>query len=65
MNCEQWIADVYHCGESWGVPMTEEEMRIMLEECRIQAAPEDYVPDVSMAKECTEYWNALCVAYPR
>ena len=61
---QQWIADVYHCSECWGQKMSDEDMRITLEESRQHKNPGDYSPDPSMYKECAAYWNELCDAYP-
>ena len=60
----QWIADVYHCSECWGQTMTDEEMLIDLAESRRQADPDDYVPDITLHKECAAYWNELCARHP-
>ena len=60
----QWIADVYHCSESWGQRMTNDDMLIMLTESAKQKDPEDYSPDLSLYHECAAYWNQLCETYP-
>ena len=60
----QWIADVYHCSECWGQKTTELEMLMDLAESRRQADPEDFVPDITLYKECAAYWNELAEAYP-
>ena len=60
----QWIADAYHCSEIWGQEMTEGDMRTLLIESRLQAFPDDYVPDTSLSAACTAYWNELCRHYP-
>ena len=60
----QWIADVYHCSESWGQRMTDGDMCVLLVESAKQKDPDDYSPDPSLYHECAEYWNELCEAYP-
>lgn len=60
---KQWVADVYHCSETWGQRMTEDEMKTMLEEHMKEKFPEDYSPDPAMYKACTTYWNELCDMY--
>lgn len=60
----QWIADVYHCSDCWGVTMTAEDMRITLIESAREKDPDDYSPDPSLAPECAAYWNELCELYP-
>lgn len=61
---KQWIADVYHCSGCWGQKTTDEEMMMELVETRMQADPDDYVPDPSLYRECAAYWNDLCDRYP-
>ena len=61
---KQWIADVYHCSETWGQKMTEEEMLLDLTETEKQKDPGDYSPAPYLFKECCEYWNYLCDIYP-
>ena len=63
-ECAQWIADVYHCSDSWGQTMTDEAMRILLIETAQEKFPEDYSPDPSLYRECAAYWNELCEAHP-
>ena len=63
-RAKQWIADVYHCSENWGQAMTDEEMRMDLEETMRLKFPDDYSPDPSLYKECAAYWNKLCRLYP-
>ena len=60
----QWISDVYHCSESWGETMTEQEMYIMLSETEKQKNPSDFSPDPQLFRECTKYWSRLCRLYP-
>lgn len=60
----QWIADVYHCSESWGQRMTNDDMLIMLTESAKQNDPDEYSPDTSIYRECATYWNKLCETYP-
>lgn len=60
----QWIADYYHCSETWGQKMTEGEMLLQLVETRRETDPSEYVPDITLYRECCEYWNQLCDAYP-
>lgn len=61
---QQWVADTYHCSGCWGQKMTDEEMLLNLAETRRQSDPDDYVPDITLYKECAEYWNALCDRHP-
>ena len=61
---KQWVADVYHCSGEWGQKMTPEDMRVTLEETRLQCWEGDYVPPVSLYRECAAYWNQLCELYP-
>ena len=60
----QWIADVYHCSESWGQRMTDSDMYVLLVESTKQKDPGDYSPDPYLYHECAEYWNELCEVYP-
>jgi hypothetical protein len=60
---KQWVADSYHCSGTWGQKMTELEMLIELAETRRQTDPGEYVPDITLYRECCEYWNQLCDAY--
>ena len=64
-NYKQWVADVYHCSDVWGTKVTDEEMKTLLEESHIQAGTGDYVPEVSLYKQCAAYWNKLCDLYPQ
>lgn len=59
-NYKQWVADVYHCSDVWGTKVTDEEMKILLEESHIQVGTGEYVPDVSLYQKCATYWNRLC-----
>lgn len=61
---KQYIADVYHCSDSWGCKMTVEEMYIDLVESNKEKDPDDYCPDPATAALCAEYWNSLCEMYP-
>ena len=61
---KQYIADVYHCSGIWGQKMTEEEMHINLVEWKKDTCPDEYSPSPHLFKECCEYWNQLCDAYP-
>ena len=61
---KQWIADVYHCSETWGQKMTEEEMLLDLTETEKQKDPGDYSPSPYLYRECCKYWNHLCDMYP-
>ena len=61
---KQWIADVYHCSECWGQKMEPYDMLRCLIETLREKDPDDYSPDPSLYRECTEYWNELCDLYP-
>lgn len=63
-NYVQYISDVYHCSEEWGQKVTEEDMKASLEEWSKEAAPGEYVPDITLFKQCAAVWNGLCEAYP-
>lgn len=63
-RAEQWIADVYHCSDCWGQKMTDDDMRILLEEANDEADLDDYTPPVGLYHECAELWNSLCELYP-
>lgn len=63
-NYKQFIADVYHCSDSWGETVTEDDMRINLIEWNNETDNDEYCPSVSLFRECAAYWNELCVAYP-
>ena len=60
----QWIADVYHCSDCWGEKMSDEDMKILLEESHDEADLDDYTPPVGMFHELAEYWNELCERHP-
>lgn len=64
-NYRQWVADVYHCSDEWGTKVTDDEMKTLLEESHIQAGTDDYVPAVSLYRQCAAYWNKLCDLYPQ
>ena len=61
---QQYIADIYHCSETWGQKMTEEEMYISLVEWEKEKCPGDYSPSPYLFRQCCEYWNHLCDIYP-
>ena len=61
---QQWIADLYHCSDCWGQRMTDDEMRLDLEETLKEKDPDDYSPDPDLAPECAAYWNELCEMFP-
>ena len=63
-KCKQWLADVYHCCETWGEKETSKTMFIMLAEHMKQKDPENFSPHPSLCRECAAYWNKLCDAYP-
>ena len=63
-NARQYIADVYHCSDTWGQKMTEDEMKANLEQWQQETDPEDGCPVPELYKECTRYWNELCDMYP-
>lgn len=62
-NYKQWIADIYHCSDSWGQKMTHDEMLINIIEWNKQTDGSEYCPTPELYKECAEYWNYLCDAY--
>lgn len=63
-TAKQFIADIYHCSDNWGVTMSEDDMRENLQQWAMEADPGTPVPDISMAAELTAYWNELCRLYP-
>lgn len=63
-NAKQFIADMYHCSESWGQKISEDDMLLGLIEWNNEKNPEDYCPAPDLYKECAAYWNELCDAYP-
>ena len=63
-NAKQFIADMYHCSESWGQKISEDDMLLGLIEWNNEKNTEDYCPAPSLYKECAAYWNELCDAYP-
>lgn len=63
-NALQYIADVYHRSNEWGIPTTEEDMYIALVEWNKEKDEDDYCPSPSLYKECAAYWNQLCELYP-
>lgn len=62
-KAKQWIADVFHCENSWGEVQTDDDMFIMLTETMKEKDPDDYSPSPSLAHECAAYWNELCAIY--
>lgn len=62
-EAEQFIADMYHCSDTWGEKTTEENMRVTLVELQ-DLYPDDYCPSPSLFRECAAYWNQLCDQYP-
>ena len=60
----QWIADFYHCSDCWGQRMSEEDMRVTLEEILKEKDPDDYSPNPFLFRECAASWNELCDIYP-
>lgn len=63
-NYKQFIADAYHCSETWGEPIAEDDMRINLIEWNKDTDKSEYCPPVSLFRECAAYWNKLCASYP-
>lgn len=63
-NYKQFIADIYHCSDCWGIKQSEHEMLANLEQWRQEIGQEEYCPDLSQAAACVAYWNHLCDIYP-
>ena len=63
-ECRQWIADVYHCSDTWGEKQTQKSMLCMLREVEKEKDPDDFSPHPSLYRQCAAYWNELCIAYP-
>ena len=59
----QFIADIYHCSDSWGVKQSEQDMYENLLAWNKEIT-DGYVPPVESYKECTIAWNKLCDLYP-
>lgn len=60
----QFIADIYHCLNCWGIKQSEQEMLVNLEQWRQEIEPGEYCPNPSQAAVCAAYWNHLCDIYP-
>lgn len=58
---KQFVADLYHCSESWGQKVTEEDMAINIKSWKEEF---DDCPERLPVKACTRYWNELCDMYP-
>ena len=63
-KAKQYIADVYHCSESWGEKVTVSEMIVNLTEWNNATDTGEYCPPVSLAPVLAIYWNELCDIYP-
>jgi hypothetical protein len=63
-NLKQYIADIYHCSDSWGIKMTDDDMYLSLIEWNKETEPGEYCPEPYQYKECAMYWNKLCDLYP-
>ena len=63
-KAKQYIADVYHCSECWGIKQTPEDMKANLTEWNLARDPGKYCPSVSLYNELAAYWNELCDMYP-
>lgn len=61
---KQFVADLYHCSETWGTIMTVKDMYILLSEYIKTKEPDEYCPKLEQAKQCAIYWNKLAKLYP-
>ena len=63
-KAKQYIADIYHCSNDWGVKVTEADMLVNLQEWNQAKDPGEYCPALGLVAVCTSYWNELCDLYP-
>ena len=57
----QWLADLYHCCESWGMKYTVEEFRYTLRQWIAEGVE---IPESVPISASVCYWNRLADAYP-
>ena len=57
----QWLADLYHCCESWGIKYTVSEFRYTLRQWIAEGME---VPEIVPVSVSVRYLNRLADAYP-
>ena len=57
----QWLADLYHCCEEWGMRYTVSEFRYTVRQWAAECAE---LPEFVPVSAAVRYWNQLADIYP-